>query len=52
MLSATDTPDQQRPAPDSTPLVCGGEPGSRLQHALIWSLATGLLLTAALVVTF
>ena len=52
MLSAPDTPDQQRPAPDSTPLVCGGEPGSRLQHALIWSLATGLLLTAALVVTF
>ena len=32
--------------------VCGGEAGSRLQDALIWSLATGLLLTAALIVTF
>ena len=32
--------------------MCGGEAGGRLQAALIWSLATGLLLTAALVVTF
>ena len=51
--SATDTPDHQhQPAPSSTPLVCGGEAGSRLKDALIWSLATGLLLTAALIVTF
>ena len=51
--AATDTPDHQhQPAPSSTPLVCGGEAGSRLKDALIWSLATGLLLTAALIVTF
>ena len=51
--SATDTPDHQhQPARSSTPLVCGGEAGSRLKDALIWSLATGLLLTAALIVTF
>lgn len=50
--AATDTPDRQRPAPGGTPLVCGSEAGSRLQDALTWSLATGLLLTAALIVTF
>ena len=38
--------------PAAQPLVCGGEAGSRLQGAVIWSLATGLLLTAALIVTF
>ena len=38
--------------PAAQPLVCGGEAESRLQDALIWSLATGLLLTAALIVTF
>lgn len=38
--------------PTAQPPVCGGEAGSRLQDALIWSLATGLLLTAALIVTF
>ena len=50
--AAADTPDRQRPAPGGTPLVCGSAAGSRLQDALIWSLATGLLLTAALIVTF
>ena len=44
--------DRHRPAPGSTPLVCGSESGSRLKDALICSLASGLLLTAALVVTF
>lgn len=39
-------------SPAAQPLVCGGEAGSRLQAAVIWSLATGLLLTAALIVTF
>ena len=39
-------------SPAAQPLVCGGEAGSRLQDAVIWSLATGLLLTAALIVTF
>ena len=39
-------------SPAAHPPVCGGEVGSRLQAALIWSLATGLLLTAALFVTF
>ena len=38
--------------PDDGPLVCGGAAGSRLQDAVIWALATGLLLTAALIVTF
>lgn len=32
--------------------VCGDEPRSRLRDAAIWSLATGLVLTAALIVTF
>ena len=43
---------QLEASPTAQPLVCGGEAGSRLQDALIWSLATGLLLTAALIVTF
>lgn len=51
-LDAADPPERQRPAPGGSLPVCGGEAGSRLQTALIWSLATGLLLTAALIVTF
>ena len=41
--AATDPPDRHPPAPSGTPL---------LKDALIWSLATGLLLTAVLIVTF
>ena len=51
-LDAAGAPDRHPVAPSDTPLVCGGETGSRLQDALIWALATGLLLTAALIVTF
>ncbi len=50
-LDAADASDRHRGA-DDTPLVCGGEAGSRLQDAVIWALATGLLLTAVLIVTF
>ena len=50
--AAAETPDRPRPAPSATPLVCGGEAGSRLQDAVIWALATGMLLTATLIVTF
>ena len=50
--AAAATPDQQRAAPGAPPQVCGSAAGSRLQGALAWSLATGLLLTAVLVVTF
>ena len=50
--AATDPPDRHRSASSGTLLVCGSDAGSRLQDALIWSLATGLLLTAALIVTF
>ena len=51
--SMTDRPGQHQPAPGGGILVCGsGDAGSRLKDAAIWSLATGLLLTAALIVTF
>ena len=39
-------------APRTTPMVCGSQASSRLQDAAIWSLATGLVLTLALIVTF
>ena len=51
-LGAADAPDRPGARPDDSPLVCGGEAGSRLQDAVIWALATGLLMTAALIVTF
>ena len=51
-LAAAEAPDRHRAGPGDTSLVCAGEAGSRLQDAVIWALATGLLLTAALIVTF
>ena len=51
-LAAADLAARRQPTPGSTALVCSGEAGSRLQDALIWSLGTGLLLTAARIVTF